>query len=69
MIVVVLALASSHEASLRFYRDGLGLKTSDYIDMDLGDGAELTATFLHAGPRPHSLAVLPDRLTPATFTT
>lgn len=44
--------------SLRFYRDGLGLLISDHIDLDLGDGNVVTASFLHCGPRHHSLALV-----------
>jgi 2,3-dihydroxybiphenyl 1,2-dioxygenase len=47
------------EASLRFYRDGLGLKLSDFIDLELGEGGVMTVAFLHAGPRHHSLALVP----------
>ena len=47
------------EAALRFYREGLGLRTSDFIDLDLGKGEVVTAVFLHAGPRHHSLALVP----------
>ncbi len=47
-----------YEDSLRFYRDGLGLRTSDYIDMDIGATDPLSVAFLHAGPRHHSLALL-----------
>jgi len=47
------------EAALRFYREGLGLRTSDFIDLDIGTGEVVTAVFLHAGPRHHSLALVP----------
>ncbi|NIS34479.1 MAG: hypothetical protein GWO04_33045 [Actinobacteria bacterium] len=47
------------EASLRFYRDGLGLRPSDFIDLDMGDGTPTSVAFLHAGPRHHSLALVP----------
>lgn len=54
---IVLAV-DGYDASMRFYRDGLGLKISDYIDLDMG-GAEATrVTFLHCGPRHHSLAIV-----------
>ena len=46
------------EASRRFYCDGLGLRISDFIDLDLGEGATLTPVFLHCGPRHHSLALV-----------
>jgi len=54
---IVLAV-DDYDASMRFYRDGLGLRISDYIDLDMG-GAEATrAAFLHCGPRHHSLAMV-----------
>jgi 2,3-dihydroxybiphenyl 1,2-dioxygenase len=51
-------------ADLAFYRDALGLRWSDDIIMPLGPFGNLDATFLHANPRHHSLAVgsLPDPL-------
>ena len=48
---------TDYEASTRFYRDGLGLLTSDFIELDIGDGSAVTAAFFHAGPRHHSLAL------------
>ena len=53
---IVLAV-SDYEASLRFYRDGLGLLISDYIELDMGAGEKTTVAFLHSGPRHHSLAI------------
>ncbi len=46
-----------YDASLRFYRDGLGLLISDYIDFDMG-GRPTRAAFFHCGPRHHSLAIV-----------
>ena len=48
------------EASMVFYRDGLGLLVSDFIDIDIdmGDGSVVTAAFLHCGPRHHSVALV-----------
>jgi len=45
-----------YEASLRFYRDGLGLLISDYIELDMGGAGTTKVAFLHCGPRHHSLA-------------
>lgn len=53
---IVLAV-DDYDASLRFYRDGLGLLISDYIELDTGAGAKTTVAFLHSGPRHHSLAI------------
>ena len=43
------------EENLRFYRDVLGLRISDYIDMQAGP-AKLRFVFFHANPRHHSIA-------------
>jgi biphenyl-2,3-diol 1,2-dioxygenase len=45
-----------YEASLRFYRDGLGLLISDFIELDMGGAGTTRVAFLHCGPRHHSLA-------------
>lgn len=45
-----------YEASLRFYREGLGLKITDYIEFDMGAEGRLRVAFLHCGPRHHSIA-------------
>jgi len=45
-----------YDASLRFYRDGLGLLISDYIALDMGGAGTAQVAFLHCGPRHHSLA-------------
>jgi 2,3-dihydroxybiphenyl 1,2-dioxygenase len=54
---IVLAV-DDYDASLRFYRDGLGLRISDYIDFDMGGSHVTRAAFLHCGPRHHSLALV-----------
>ncbi len=54
---IVLAV-DDYDASLRFYRDGLGLRISDYIDLDLGGAGTTRAAFFHCGPRHHSLAIV-----------
>jgi len=46
-----------YEASLHFYRDGLGLLVSDFIELDMGSAARTTVAFLHSGPRHHSVAI------------
>src|SRR6266481_3739215 len=47
-------------ASLGFYRDVLGMRVSDFIDLKMRRDPETTAsiTFLHCNPRHHSLAFL-----------
>jgi 2,3-dihydroxybiphenyl 1,2-dioxygenase len=52
---VVLAV-DSYDDSLRFYRDGLGLLISDFIELDMGAQGAATVAFLHSGPRHHSIA-------------
>ncbi|MEQ9317557.1 MAG: VOC family protein [Polyangiaceae bacterium] len=47
------------DATLAFYRDGLGLRISDYIGVDFGTAGTHDVAFLHAGPRHHALAVVP----------
>lgn len=45
--------------SLHFYRDVLGMKISDFIDMKMRRGQPtepLTLTFMHCNPRHHTLA-------------
>jgi 2,3-dihydroxybiphenyl 1,2-dioxygenase len=43
--------------SLRFYRDLLGLKISDFIDMRSRRGGDpISLTFMHCNPRHHSIA-------------
>lgn len=54
---IVLAV-DDYEASVRFYRDGLGLRISDYIDLDMGASKKARAAFFHCGPRHHSLAIV-----------
>jgi len=44
--------------SLHFYRDLLGLRISDYIDLKMrgSSGDSLTLTFMHCNPRHHTIA-------------
>jgi 2,3-dihydroxybiphenyl 1,2-dioxygenase len=51
----VLLFVDDGEKCEAFYRDLLGLKLSDYVDIELG-GTPVHAVFLHANPRHHSLA-------------
>lgn len=50
----------------RFYRQSLGLRTTDYIHLDLAPGVHTKAVFMRCNPRHHSLALvaapLPKRL-------
>jgi extradiol dioxygenase len=46
------------EASCAFYVDGLGMAVSDHIDVGSG-GESQVVTFLHCGPRHHSVALAP----------
>jgi 2,3-dihydroxybiphenyl 1,2-dioxygenase len=39
-----------------FYRDALGLRTTDYIHLDLAPGFRTRATFMRCNPRHHSVA-------------
>lgn len=44
------------EESIRFYRDALGMKISDYVQLVSGDPRR-RAVFFHCNPRHHSLAI------------
>lgn len=47
------------EQSLRFYRDVIGMRISDFIDMKMRRGRptdSLRLTFMHCNPRHHSIA-------------
>lgn len=46
-----------YEKSLAFYRDGLGLRLSDYIEIEMGAAGSTMIAFLHCGPRHHSIAM------------
>ena len=62
-IVLRVADTSRSEA---FYRDALGLRITDYINLELGPGFQTKAAFLRCNARHHSLALvsapLPKRL-------
>ncbi len=53
---IVLAV-DDYDASMRFYCDGLGLRVSDFIDLDMGATEATRVAFLHCGPRHHSVAI------------
>ena len=50
--------ADDREKSLHFYRDVLGMRISDFIDLSMSrrQALPLTMTFMHCNPRHHSLA-------------
>lgn len=54
---IVIRVDSSLE-SLKFYRDVLGMRVSDFIDMKMRRGLEgnLSLTFMHCNPRHHTVA-------------
>jgi biphenyl-2,3-diol 1,2-dioxygenase len=54
---MVLRVDSAAE-SLKFYRDVLGMRVSDFIDMKMRRGMEsnLSLTFMHCNPRHHTVA-------------
>ncbi|MEP7244078.1 MAG: VOC family protein [Gammaproteobacteria bacterium] len=62
-IVLTVASTSATEA---FYRDALGFRTTDYINLELAPGLHTKATFMRCNARHHSLAMvtapLPKRL-------
>lgn len=46
------------DATLRFYRDVLGLRVSDFMSFDPQPGVTLSMTFMHCNERHHSLAFM-----------
>src|SRR5688572_3827011 len=54
---IVLRVADRDRAE-SFYRDVLGLRLTDHIDLELGPGLQVRATFMRCNARHHSLAVL-----------
>ena len=44
------------DRSLRFYRDVLGMRISDFVRFPMGPGETMKVAFLHCNPRHHSLA-------------
>lgn len=53
----IVVAVDDYDASMRFYRDGLGLRVSDFIDLDMGGTQATRVAFFHCGPRHHSLAI------------
>lgn len=49
-------VARDAEATRRFYRELLGMKLSDRIQVEMAPGRSLDIEFLHANPRHHTLA-------------
>jgi len=47
-----------YEASLRFYREGLGLRISDFIEFEIGPAETARVAFFHCNPRHHSIAIV-----------
>jgi 2,3-dihydroxybiphenyl 1,2-dioxygenase len=45
--------------SVRFYRDLLGMRISDFIRLDIGSRRRVTIAFLRCNPRHHSVALVP----------
>jgi 2,3-dihydroxybiphenyl 1,2-dioxygenase len=44
------------DRSLQFYRDVLGMRISDFVQISPAPGVKLKVTFFHCNPRHHSLA-------------
>ena len=63
------------EESHRFLVDGLGLRQSDWLEMEIAEGLELEVRFYHCNPRHHTVALahapfeLPQRLHHLMFET
>lgn len=53
----IVLVVDDYDASMRFYCDGLGLRVSDVIDLNVGGTEATRVAFLHCGPRHHSLAI------------
>ena len=49
-------LVDDLDRSLRFYRDVLGMRISDFVRFPLAPGKTMQVAFLHCNPRHHSLA-------------
>ncbi len=46
------------EGSHRFVVDGLGMRQTDWIDLEVAPGVMLSGRFYHANPRHHTLALI-----------
>jgi len=62
----VVIRATDAAASDRFYRERLGMRLSDRIELEVAPGIDLELRFLHANPRHHTVAFgsipMPKRL-------
>jgi 2,3-dihydroxybiphenyl 1,2-dioxygenase len=62
----VVLMVRDFDATSRFYRDLLGFRVSDYVELEPAKNVHITICFLHANARHHSLAFaaapLPKRL-------
>lgn len=62
----VVLVARDPEATERFYRELLGMRLTDWVDVEAAPGARMRVTFLHANPRHHTVAFaampLPKRI-------
>jgi 2,3-dihydroxybiphenyl 1,2-dioxygenase len=52
----IVLIVDDERRSESFYRDALGLRTTDYIHVELGPDVRTRATFMRCNPRHHSLA-------------
>ena len=51
-------LVDNAEQSIHFYRDVLGMRISDYVEITPAPGVTFQATFFHCNPRHHSIAFI-----------
>ena len=51
-------LVDNAEQSIHFYRDVLGMRISDYVEITPAPGVSFQATFFHCNPRHHSIAFI-----------
>ena len=58
-------LVDNAEQSINFYRDGLGMRISDYVHITPAPGVTFQATFFHCNPRHHSLAFIEAPIRPS----
>jgi 2,3-dihydroxybiphenyl 1,2-dioxygenase len=52
----IVVAVTDFERSVAFYRDLLGMRTSDLIEFEMRSGAQAKLAFMHCNPRHHSLA-------------
>jgi 2,3-dihydroxybiphenyl 1,2-dioxygenase len=48
-----------YEKSLQFYRDKLGMRISDFVNLAPAPGVKVRVAFFHCNPRHHSIAFAP----------